>query len=927
MSLKNTAFNIINNKTKTTTSAGSSVIYITDDPSWNVMTYTITNNTTDPLVLKGGDPVNSKVQDGASSFVVDFSGILSVDQVAAIKITDDKNQWGFKLFPSSGAGYPSAWALAPLADLTIAPNDKAVFTLNGIKCNTQAPGNFDVKYFNIANMSDRSYPYTYQTSVLNPPTGIPLPLDFGFSNVVHPIGNQTFRDFLSEQEYTTPLDGKDLSNLIEVDITYDNNYPIKNGFTINLTNPTGNPLEPDGTDLGNASVYISFVFATDDPDAITNQSNGDNIQIGVKAKSTWKTVLHQAGTPSWQFIPQSSQVFFGNETAYFNVSNLITELNAEEQTISTVKIQFNNIPGYQDTVYTMQMIKVPAVASIAKFSVLPTSITVGDNVKLNWQTEVAWRVTLEYFDRDGGRHFFDSAQNQIRTNETDFVPNPAPNKEITEFTLCAYDNDPDNPDEETRSLTVNQLPVVINSFTPSVSLVDISSTSNTVTISWNVSNAQTVTLQGVKVAAVDSQVFTLTKTIVFSLIAFPYGVVQKPVQQSFTVYVYRSYPSVSVGPAGDGNTWQSLPLSLVNKMPSIQRIYVSNAYGGGQISQVSEVYKALIGGVFPGNIMALSKDGSRLYIEQSGPTGSKITVYDTSSGNALSSVAMPAEPPCFMALSPDQTLLFALKQHLLSGVNIFNVNVAAGTISYRSDVTVQKSPVAAAFANGNAYIANYDGDGQSIPGSISVVSLSSLSIVATINLPTGEPRAFQLIGNYLYVACEGGSAVAIIDVTSNAFVAEIQVGGRPFSLIANSSNTLLFVTNFASNSVSVIDVSTRGVIKTISVGNSPAGMCINDNGSQLFVSNYCDKSITVIDLTNGTQNVIGTIQLEKTNGNPVDISSFQASNGYNDIFIAKEYFNGRNPACSGTVTDQTLNMSILSIQENYSPVLEDQEEN
>lgn len=892
------------------TKAQSLVIYSTADTTWNVMTFTILNNTGVDLSLTGGTPVNVAQSGAASSFVFDFRSILTDAQAKVMNVKDALGQWGALYFPPTAHTNPT-WAVAPLKDLTFKSGDKVVFTLDNIACTSQTPSYFDVLYFNIPGVNDRTFPFSYLVAVLNPPVGKDLKqvVDMGVLNgsVVHVIGTQS-----------PPPPGT--SGIpIAVDITYDNAAPIQNGFTLYLKNNTDSPLVPPGTPSGSAVLTISFTFANDDDDAITTQTLGDTIVIGINTeKSKWSTTKHQQDTANWVFTPDPSNqpLMAAHETIQFPISNLITDLNVNPNTLSALHIQWNFIPGYADGYYSVEMQKQEANPGIPSYTIVPTTIDLGQNVQISYQTEVAAYITLEYGLRDGSLVTLKSPDD-ITYNESNFSPPTAPDKETTLFTLSVYCG-PGQPVAQQRpfTITVNQPPAVIDSFTASSMLVDITQAGNQFVLSWQVENAKTILLVGIGEQTETSYpVKDFQKTTTYTLRVTPWGSNGHVVEKTVTVYAYKSFPSVLVGPIGDGTAFQALPLSISNRARGM--IYVSNS-AAGMVYQISQANHQVLPTQFSGIIMALSADEQKLFVaEWTGSPTNKVRMYDTTSQSEVKSLDEPGPPPYSLAINPAGTQLYYLWRNLLTSVSPFTVNEGANTFTYAPpDITVGTSPQAYAFdaTGANLYIGNYKS------GNVSVVRLSDNTVTATIGLGDGsEPCSFALVGTTLFVAGSGGNQVYVIDTTTNTTKAPITAGDQPFSLTLDQNKARLFVTNFQASSVTVIDTATLAVTATLPVGNGPSAIKITDSGNLMFVSNYCDKSLTVVDISGGGATVVGTIPLGSGNGNPVDVSTFPTINNYTDVFVAKEYFNGRNNSCpTSSVTDTNLNLSIFSVQEKPS---------
>ena len=98
-----------------------------------------------------------------------------------------------------------------------------------------------------------------------------------------------------------------------------------------------------------------------------------------------------------------------------------------------------------------------------------------------------------------------------------------------------------------------------------------------------------------------------------------------------------------------------------------------------------------------------------------------------------------------------------------------------------------------------------------------------------------------------YVTNQLSNTVSVIDVSTNAVVATIPVGARPYGSAVNPQGTRAFITNADGNSVSVIDTATNAVIATIPVGVSPRSVAFTPNGARAYVTNCCGGGISVID--------------------------------------------------------------------------------
>ncbi len=117
---------------------------------------------------------------------------------------------------------------------------------------------------------------------------------------------------------------------------------------------------------------------------------------------------------------------------------------------------------------------------------------------------------------------------------------------------------------------------------------------------------------------------------------------------------------------------------------------------------------------------------------------------------------------------------------------------------------------------------------------------------------TMDPRGRQL---YLYVVCELGNAVAVVDRRNRLISRTINVGRAPYAMAITPNGARGFVTNGDDDTVSVIDIETNNVVQTILLSNPstssgqttatpgqqpvklrPQGIATNASGTTVYVA-------------------------------------------------------------------------------------------
>ena len=79
-------------------------------------------------------------------------------------------------------------------------------------------------------------------------------------------------------------------------------------------------------------------------------------------------------------------------------------------------------------------------------------------------------------------------------------------------------------------------------------------------------------------------------------------------------------------------------------------------------------------------------------------------------------------------------------------------------------------------------------------------------------------------GKHVYVSSGGEGTVQVIDTQTNAIIAKIPVGKRPWNMAITADGSKLYVACGRSNAVAVIDTATNMKIADIPVGELPWGV-------------------------------------------------------------------------------------------------------
>jgi serine/threonine-protein kinase len=198
-----------------------------------------------------------------------------------------------------------------------------------------------------------------------------------------------------------------------------------------------------------------------------------------------------------------------------------------------------------------------------------------------------------------------------------------------------------------------------------------------------------------------------------------------------------------------------------------------------------------------------------------------------------------------------------------------------------------------------AYIANRDA------GVITVLDTTIDKVTATIPVPQGPPQfiAFSPNGDRAYVSVFNKdlttNLVVFVDTATNAIVAQVPVGKKPYASATTPDGRLLYVPSHDEGRLDVIDTTTaqktaevpvprnphwvafgkdgryfytanhesgvvtvlaaadNSIVKQIPVGVSPHSTAVSPDGSRVSVVNYDSNDVSVIDTA--TNDVVATV--------------------------------------------------------------------
>jgi YVTN family beta-propeller protein len=210
--------------------------------------------------------------------------------------------------------------------------------------------------------------------------------------------------------------------------------------------------------------------------------------------------------------------------------------------------------------------------------------------------------------------------------------------------------------------------------------------------------------------------------------------------------------------------------------------------------------------------LAVSPDGSQLYLLEAAGDVATVSVFDRASATVVRTVPF-GESPDSLVLSPDGSRIYAddQAQDMVSVIDP-NGGTVSGTISLGLNTTT---------------------------GNVSGFGL----------MP--EAMALSPDGSRLYVAEFAASWLAVIDTATGAVLEPITVGPYPIDVAVSPDGSAAYVLENTGN-LSIVDLMSGAVTQTIAVGGGPTEVEVSPDGATVYVINTVPGELLVIDASSGT---------------------------------------------------------------------------
>jgi VCBS repeat-containing protein/YVTN family beta-propeller protein len=276
--------------------------------------------------------------------------------------------------------------------------------------------------------------------------------------------------------------------------------------------------------------------------------------------------------------------------------------------------------------------------------------------------------------------------------------------------------------------------------------------------------------------------------------------------------------------------------------PDGSRLFVTHASstGGAEISVINTATNLVssriqLGGTDGGDLV-ISPNGSRLSVFNSG----RISTIDTVT-NKIISTATFNSGAADSVLTPDGSRIYTTSNRTTVSV----IDTATNTVSQTITATTEgRSLRGLAISPDGSRL--YATDGKQ---NVTVINTATNTVTASVEIPLTRMAevlyaAVSPDGNRVYVTADFGK-VAVIDAATNTVIKTIPVSSNTSEkIVISPDGSRLYVVsgcaepgNCAYGKVSVVDTATDTVTATIPVGASPNNLEISADGHLLYVSN------------------------------------------------------------------------------------------
>jgi YVTN family beta-propeller protein len=235
----------------------------------------------------------------------------------------------------------------------------------------------------------------------------------------------------------------------------------------------------------------------------------------------------------------------------------------------------------------------------------------------------------------------------------------------------------------------------------------------------------------------------------------------------------------------------------------------------------------------------------------------RVVIMDATKGTLLQNIETPIMNHNAL-YSPNGTEVWTTQMDSMGKVLVYDAN----TFAIKNTITVGEDPAEITFSTDGtkAYVCNGGSN------TVSIINPTTKAIIATINVGTDPVGAWPASNGKMLVDNEMSQTISIVDVASNNVVGTVNLGFMPGYAAYNSTTNELWVTNpTAGKVVYYMDMGSNSWMKNGEIATGAGAHAIGFNGNFGYVTNQLDNTVSIVNPVSHT--VVKTLNVgKKPNG-------------------------------------------------------------
>jgi len=235
----------------------------------------------------------------------------------------------------------------------------------------------------------------------------------------------------------------------------------------------------------------------------------------------------------------------------------------------------------------------------------------------------------------------------------------------------------------------------------------------------------------------------------------------------------------------------------------------------------------------------------------------RVLIMDAIKGTLLQNIETPIMNHNAL-YSPNGTEVWTTQMDSMGKVLVYDAN----SFTLKNTISVGKDPAEITFSidGSKAYVCNGGSN------SVSIINPSTKAIIATVNVGADPVGAWPASNGKMYIDNEMSQTISILDVASNSIIGTLNLGFMPGYAAFSATNNELWVTNpTAGKVVYFMDMGSNTWMKSGEITTGSGAHAIGFNGSYAYVTNQLGNKVSVVNPI--THNVIKTLRVgKKPNG-------------------------------------------------------------